>query len=81
MPSTLTATDFKRGDRVRYIGENAHKGLIGTVRGIDTWIPGEIKVDVDFEDGRDMASGRRRLIRKIVAPENLEKLESTGGQR
>jgi hypothetical protein len=74
--STPTATDFKRGDLVRYIGDNAHHGMVGTVRGLDTWIPGEVKVDVDFH-----AAPGGRKIRKIVAPENLEKLESTRGQR
>lgn len=77
--STLTAADFARGDRVRYIGDNAHRGLVGTVRGLDTWT-GETKVDVDFDtSGRDMKTGRRRLVRKIVAPENLERLD--GGPR
>jgi hypothetical protein len=67
--SAPTAASFKRGDRVRYIGDNAHKGLEGRVRGIDRWT-GEDKVDVELEIGR-------KGVRKIVAPENLEKIEVT----
>lgn len=64
----LAAADFTRGDQVIYIGDNAHHGLYGTVRGIDRWT-GEDKVDVDLY----LRNGRK--IRKIVAPESLEKIE------
>ena len=64
-------TTFKRGDRVRYIGDTAFKGVEGRVRGIDRW--GEERVDVDLET-RTRHGNRLRVVRKLVAPENLEKI-------
>lgn len=71
-PATPAIT-FKRGDRVRYIGPNVFYGCEGRVRGIDRYT-GEEKVDVDLET-RAQTAPRGRIVRKIVAPENLEKIE------
>jgi hypothetical protein len=73
MEETATrAPAFTRGDRVRYIGDNDFKGLEGRVRGIDPYLPGGM-VDVDLELWGCTSKARARLIRKIVAPENLDR--------
>jgi hypothetical protein len=66
------ATAFTRGDRVRYIGPNEHYGLEGRVRQPYETDGGDL-IDVDF----DLPGRRRKKIRKVVAPQNLERLERT----
>jgi hypothetical protein len=61
---------FRKGEQVRYIGQNAEHGTIGTVRTTDV-IGGEIKVDTCFP-----ARGKRCGYRRLIAPQNLERLSA-----
>ncbi len=66
---------FRRNDQVRYIGDNAHYGFVGTVRAIEEMLDGEVRIDVCFSLG-----SKRCGFRRLVAPENLEKVETTAAK-
>lgn len=68
MNQTPVAT-FRKGEQVRYIGQNAEYGNVGTVRTMEAW-GGEVKVDTCFP-----ARGKRCGFRRLIAPENLERVE------
>ena len=59
---------FRKGDKVRYIGDNAHYGFEGNVRRLET-LGGAVKVDTELQCPRT-----KRWIRRPIDPMNLEHL-------
>lgn len=62
---------FRKGDKVRYIGDNGHYGFEGKVRRLEL-LGGQVKADTEL---RDPQTGR--WIRRPIDPANLQHLDES----
>lgn len=68
-------TDLRRRERVVYVGDDAHRGLVGEVTRVGLEVLGEPAVEVVF--GRNPGINGNRRMRKHVRVSRLARVEQT----